>query len=110
MSNTKKTGKPSLIGNLGKSVDELVYALPANIGSLGNTSNTSNISKPSRIVFTNQLDPEVYKKMRQLEYWGRMGLHEILDNALRLYMSGLPAAEQELPANVAAKVLKKLPL
>lgn len=66
-------------------------------------------AKPvSRVVFTNQLKPNVYRELRQYEYWAHMELHEILHEALVAYLADKPEARQALPPKVAAKTLKRL--
>jgi len=62
----------------------------------------------SRVVFTNQLKPEVYRELRQYEYWAHMELHEVLHEALVAYLADKPEAKKELPPKVAAKTLKRL--
>jgi hypothetical protein len=62
----------------------------------------------SRVVFTNQLKPEVYRELRQYEYWAHMELHEVLHEALVAYFADKPEAKQALPPKVAAKTLKRL--
>lgn len=62
----------------------------------------------SRVVFTNQLKPDVYRELRQYEYWAHMELHEILHEAIVAYLSDKPEAKKELPPKVAAKTLKRL--
>jgi len=62
----------------------------------------------SRVVFTNQLKPEVYRELRQYEYWAHMELHEVLHEALVAYLADKPEAKKVLPPKVAAKTLKRL--
>ena len=62
----------------------------------------------SRVVFTNQLKPEVYRELRQYEYWAHMELHEVLHEALVAYLADKPEAKKTLPPKVAAKTLKRL--
>jgi hypothetical protein len=62
----------------------------------------------SRVVFTNQLKPEVYRELRQYEYWAHMELHEVLHEALVAYLADKPEAKKALPPKVAAKILKRL--
>jgi hypothetical protein len=62
----------------------------------------------SRVVFTNQLKPEVYRELRQYEYWAHMELHEVLHEALVAYLADKPEAKKALPPKVAAKTLKRL--
>ncbi len=62
----------------------------------------------SRVVFTNQLKPDVYRELRQYEYWAHMELHEILHEAVVAYLADKPEAKKELPPKVAAKLLQRL--
>ncbi|TDN38733.1 hypothetical protein A8B98_00290 [Hymenobacter sp. UV11] len=62
----------------------------------------------SRVVFTNQLKPDVYRELRQYEYWAHMELHEVLHEALVAYLADKPEAKKALPPKVAAKTLKRL--
>ena len=62
----------------------------------------------NRVVFTNQLKPDVYRELRQYEYWAHMELHEILHEAIVAYLADKPEAKQELPPKVAAKLLQRL--
>ncbi len=62
-----------------------------------------------RIVFTNQLTPQVYTQLRQYEYWGRKAIHEILDEALTAFFADKPEAQQLLPEKERAKLRGKLP-
>ena len=62
----------------------------------------------SRVVFTNQLKPEVYRELRQYEYWAHMELHEVLHEALVAFFADKPEAKKPLPPKVAAKTLKRL--
>lgn len=62
----------------------------------------------NRVVFTNQLKPDVYRELRQYEYWAHMELHEVLHEALVAYLADKPEAKQALPPKVAARVLQRL--
>ena len=62
----------------------------------------------SRVVFTNQLKPDIYRELRQYEYWAHMELHEVLHEALVAYLADKPEAKKALPPKVAAKTLKRL--
>ena len=62
----------------------------------------------SRVVFTNQLKPDVYRELRQYEYWAHMELHEVLHEALVAYLADKPEAKKALPPKVAAKTLRRL--
>jgi hypothetical protein len=110
MSNAKKTGKPSMVGNMSKPtmasdpIDQLVYGTAE--------PKTLEEAKPTvtRIVFTNQLRPPIYKLVKQYEYWGRKAIHEILDEALTAYFADKPDALQELPEKERSKLLRKIQL
>lgn len=62
----------------------------------------------SRVVFTNQLKPDVYRELRQYEYWAHMELHEVLHEALVAYLADKPEAKKPLPPKVADRTLKRL--
>lgn len=62
----------------------------------------------TRIVFTNQLKPDVYVMLRQYEHHAEAELQEILDAALRAYLTDKPQAHQPLPPKAAAKLRDKL--
>jgi hypothetical protein len=98
---------------LNLSTDELVYGLNSDSPQVPVPTPTeipkSETGKAvSRVVFTNQLQPEVYVALRQYEYWAHTGIHEILHEALVAYLADKPEAKQALPDKVAAKVLKGL--
>lgn len=95
------------------SADELIYGIEPGSTSAQAPPEIAPEPAPeatlvSRVVFTNQLKPEVYQALRQYEYWAHMELHEILHEALVAYLADKPEAQQELPAKVAAKRLKRL--
>jgi hypothetical protein len=106
----KKSSKPSMVSNMSKPttqpityIDNLVY------GTDPVEKPNSPLQKPvTRIVFTNQLTPLVYKMLRQYEYWERKAIHEILDEALTSFFADKPEAQQELPEKERTKLLKKI--
>ena len=100
------------------SADELIYGMePASApapspaameASLVEAPPVPEATQVSRVVFTNQLKPDVYRELRQYEYWAHMELHEILHEAIVAYLADKPEAKQTLPPKVAAKTLKRL--
>lgn len=95
------------------SADELIYGIepgmaPAPPPSPVEAPSTEKATQVSRVVFTNQLKPDVYRELRQYEYWAHMELHEILHEAIVAYLADKPEAKQSLPPKVAAKILKRL--
>ena len=62
----------------------------------------------TRVIFTNQLKPDVYVMLRQYEHHAEVELQEILDAALRAYLTDKPQAHQLLPPKAAAKLRDKL--
>ena len=62
----------------------------------------------TRVIFTNQLKPDVYVMLRQYEHHAEAELHQILDAALRAYLTDKPQAHQQLPPKAAAKLQSKL--
>jgi hypothetical protein len=62
----------------------------------------------TRVIFTNQLKPDVYVMLRQYEHHAEAELQEILDVALRAYLTNKPQAHQPLPPKAAAKLRDKL--
>ena len=62
----------------------------------------------TRVIFTNQLKPDVYVMLRQYEHHAEAELQEILDAALRAYLTDKPLAHQPLPPKAAAKLRDKL--
>jgi len=62
----------------------------------------------TRVIFTNQLKPDVYVMLRQYEHHAEAELQEILDAALRAYLTDKPQAHQSLPPKAAAKLRDKL--
>jgi hypothetical protein len=97
------------------SADDLIYGVASNEAPILPTV-PATLSPPvepeaipvSRVVFTNQLKPEVYRELRQYEYWAHMELHEVLHEALVAYLADKPEAKKALPPKVAAKTLKRL--
>lgn len=95
------------------SADELIYGLepgtaPVSPPPAVAAPPATTTPQVSRVVFTNQLKPDVYRELRQYEYWAHMELHEILHEALTAYLADKPEARQALPPKVAAKTLKRL--
>lgn len=62
----------------------------------------------TRVIFTNQLKPDVYVMLRQYEHHAEAELQQILDAALRAYLTDKPQAHQPLPPKAAAKLRDKL--
>jgi len=111
-------GKPSMTGTrprVAVSADDLIYGVEASAAPLSPTGLVAS-SPPvepeaipvNRVVFTNQLKPDVYRELRQYGYWTHMELHEVLHEALVAYLADKPEAKQPLPPKVAAKTLKRL--
>lgn len=97
------------------SADDLIYGVEPAAVPLPPTGPValSPLAEPeavqvSRVVFTNQLKPDVYRELRQYEYWAHMELHEVLHEALVAYLADKPEAKKALPPKVAAKTLKRL--
>lgn len=97
------------------SADDLIYGVEPSAAPLHPTGPVA-LPPPaepeavpvSRVVFTNQLKPDVYRELRQYEYWAHMELHEVLHEALVAYLADKPEAKKALPPKVAAKTLKRL--
>lgn len=118
--------KPSMTGTrtrLAVSADDLIYGIesstpvalpPAALPPVAPAGPDAAVSPEpaaqlvNRVVFTNQLKPDVYRELRQYEYWAHMELHEILHEAIVAYLADKPEAKQELPPKVAAKLLQRL--
>ena len=111
-------GKPSMTGTrprVAASADDLIYGVEPSAAPLPLTGPVA-LPPPvepeavpvSRVVFTNQLKPDVYRELRQYEYWAHMELHEVLHEALVAYLADKPEAKKALPPKVAAKTLKRL--
>lgn len=62
----------------------------------------------SKVVFTNQLQPDVYWLVRQYEHHAGVEIRDILDAALREYLIPKRDAHQPLPPARAAKIHEKL--
>ena len=97
------------------SADDLIYGVEPSAAPLPPTAPVvlPPVVEPdavpvSRVVFTNQLKPDVYRELRQYEYWAHMELHEVLHEALVAYLADKPEAKKALPPKVAAKTLKRL--
>ena len=73
-----------------------------------NTTPEEEWEAATRIIFTNQLKPDVYVMLRQYEHHAEAELQEILDAALRAYLTDKPQAHQPLPPKAAAKLRDKL--
>ena len=111
-------GKPSMTGTrprVAASADDLIYGVEHSATPLPPTRPIvlPPLAEPepvpvSRVVFTNQLKPDVYRELRQYEYWAHMELHEVLHEALVAYLADKPEAKKALPPKVAAKTLKRL--
>lgn len=97
------------------STDDLIYGVESSTVSFPTTESVAlsalaalEATPVSRVVFTNQLKPDVYRELRQYEYWAHMELHEVLHEALVAYLADKPEAKKALPPKVAAKTLKRL--
>ena len=116
MSTPSKSGKLNMVGNMSRPapavpdpLDQLVYGTPAPAtASPVPVPAPPAVSPARRIIFTNQLTPQVYTQLRQYEYWGRMAIHEILDEALTAFFADKPEAQQALPDKERAKLRGKL--
>ena len=111
-------GKPLMTGTrprVAASADDLIYGVEPVAAPLPPTGPVALLPPTeleavpvSRVVFTNQLKPDVYRELRQYEYWAHMELHEVLHEALVAYLADKPEAKKALPPKVAAKTLKRL--
>ena len=93
------------------STDELIYGMEPGTAPAAPAVPVEAVpaaTQVSRVVFTNQLKPDVYRELRQYEYWAHMELHEILHEAVVAYLADKPEAKQALPPKVAAKRLQRL--
>lgn len=107
--------KPKLTGNRppvpvpagAPSIDAHLFGTPVPAPILGATLADEG-EFVTRIVFTNQLKPDVYVMLRQYEHHAEVELQEILDSALRAYLTDKPQAHQLLPPKAAAKLQDKL--
>ncbi|MBO0361175.1 hypothetical protein J0X19_24670 [Hymenobacter sp. BT186] len=80
---------------------------PARFPTTADTT-TAEGEAVTRVIFTNQLKPDVYVMLRQYEHHAEAELQEILDAALRAYLTDKPQAHQPLPPKAAAKLRDKL--
>ncbi|MBJ6146181.1 hypothetical protein JAO77_22480 [Hymenobacter sp. BT559] len=128
-------GKPDMAASLARpqtSPDELIYGpeavsaprpapapmvgdqLASGLASTGAVPKVEQPMEPhgpapaARAVFTSQLNPDLYRRVRQYEYWAGLDLNELLSEALEAYLVDKPEAGRELPPKVAAKKLKAL--
>ena len=103
-------GKPSMTGTrprVAASADDLIYGVELSApplpptGAVAHYSSTESAEPEavpvSRVVFTNQLKPDVYRELRQYEYWAHMELHEVLHEALVAYLADKPEAKRPCP-------------
>lgn len=113
--------KPKLTGNrppvpqpaAAPAIDAHLFGtpLPAPAPPLTTSEPTSSDEEEEaarRVVFTNQLMPDVYVMLRQYEHHAEVELQVILDSALRAYLSEKPESHQHLPPKAAAKLRDKL--
>jgi hypothetical protein len=113
-SNSKKSGKGNLVGNMRKPAVPLALPSTPTNDLVYGTPGSASIPLPiapepvRRIVFTNELTPERYAQVQQYKYWGRLEIREILDQALEAFFADKPDANRTLPEKEAAKLLKKL--
>lgn len=114
MSTPKKSGKLNMVANMSRPastapepLDQLVYGT-APVARPLPVAEPATPTPVRRVVFTNQLTPQVYTQLRQYEYWGRKAIHEILDEALVAFFADKPEAHQLLPEKERAKLRGKL--
>lgn len=113
--------KPKLTGNrppvpapaAAPSIDAHLFGTPPPTpsifpGTVEPDAARENSEAVTRVIFTNQLKPDVYVMLRQYEHHAEAELQEILDAALRAYLTDKPQAHQELPPKAAAKLRDKL--
>jgi len=103
--------KPPMTGTRPRvvaSADDLIYGVDSGALVPPPAPVPAPAAQVTRVVFTNQLKPDVYRELRQYEYWAHMELHEILHEAVVAYLADKPEAKQALPPKVAAKILKRL--
>lgn len=107
--------KPKLTGNrppvpvpaAAPSIDAHLFGTPVPVPATGApVAEEGEIA--TRVIFTNQLKPDVYVMLRQYEHHAEAELQEILDAALRAYLTDKPQAHQALPPKAAAKLREKL--
>lgn len=105
--------KPKLTGNrppvpaAAPAIDAHLFGTPVPTAAAA-AATTGAAETATRVVFTNQLKPDVYVMLRQYEHHAEAELQEILDAALRAYLSDKPQAHQSLPPKAAAKLQDKL--
>ena len=100
----KPTAAPSIDAHLfGTPVSPAHATTPAEP-----TTTEDEAEAATRVIFTNQLKPDVYVMLRQYEHHAEAELQEILDAALRAYLTDKPQAHQALPPKAAAKLRDKL--
>lgn len=115
MQKPKLTGSrpPVFMPAAAPSIDAHLYGtpVPAPTHSAATTEPTAvgeDGEVATRVIFTNQLKPDVYVMLRQYEHHAEAELQEILDAALRAYLTDKPQAHQSLPPKAAAKLRDKL--
>lgn len=105
--------KPKLTGNrppvpaAAPSIDAHLFGTPVPVPTTA-TAVAEEGEIATRVIFTNQLKPDVYVMLRQYEHHAEAELQEILDAALRAYLTDKPQAHQSLPPKAAAKLRDKL--
>ena len=109
--------KPKLTGNRppvpvpagAPAIDAHLFGTPAPVLATTIAATVAEDSEiATRVIFTNQLKPDVYVMLRQYEHHAEAELREILDAALRAYLTDKPQAHQSLPPKAAAKLRDKL--
>lgn len=93
------------------SIDAHLFGTPAPVSAAGPAEPVIKAEEgeaATRVIFTNQLKPDVYVMLRQYEHHAEAELQEILDAALRAYLTDKPQAHQPLPPKAAAKLRDKL--
>ena len=94
------------------SIDAHLFGTPAPAPALpaapAHTPAEEEGEAATRVIFTNQLKPDVYVMLRQYEHHAEAELQEILDAALRAYLTDKSQAHQPLPPKAAAKLRDKL--
>lgn len=109
MQKPKLTGNrpPVLVPAAAPSIDAHLFGTPVPASATGApVAEEGEIA--TRVIFTNQLKPDVYVMLRQYEHHAEAELQEILDAALRAYLTDKPQAHQSLPPKAAAKLRDKL--
>lgn len=111
MQKPKLTGSrpPVPIPAAAPAIDAHLFGTPVPTGPVPPAASSESISAAAtRVIFTNQLRPDVYVMLRQYEHHAEAELQEILDAALRAYLTDKPQAHQPLPPKAAAKLQEKL--